>query len=306
MFHNYIILDAVGPVNASLCYNAFVRLVILIQRIVCKEMNLSYVLAPGPEGYNVGIPGDLDKNAAYLAQLGYNGMELAFRNFRNVDPKAIFRSAEKHGLKIVNVLGAGRSLSEKGLVLSDPDADGRRKAVEAFNEILAFCGELGCGCVAGMCVGAYNKETFDADFDRLAGSLIKCGEYAASVGASVFVEPLDRHSPSLITKTSDAVRLIRAVDMDNVKLCLDSMHMFVEGEMTPECIDLAKGCIGHFHIADDDRKAPGLGTMDFKPILRALAAGGYDGFISPELSDKYDQAAAAVDSMEFFRKIYEE
>lgn len=268
-------------------------------------MNLSYILAPAPEGYNVGMTGDPDRNAAYLAELGYNGIELALKDVRSADPKALFRSAKKHGLKIVNVLGTGRSMSEKGLFLNDADASQRSKAVEAFNEILAFCGELGCGCLAGICVGRYNKETFEADFDRLTGSLIKCGEYARSVGATINVEPMDRLFPSLITGTDAAVKLIKTVDMDTVKLCLDSMHLFVEDEMRPECIDLANGCIGHFHIADDERKAPGLGSMDFRPMLKALAAGGYKGFISPELSNKYDQTAAAADSMDFFRKIYE-
>nr|QCO92939.1 hypothetical protein [uncultured bacterium] len=50
----------------------------------------------------------------------------------------------------------------------------------------------------------------------------------------------------------------------------------------------------HFHVADSNRWYPGAGHLDFKPILAALAATGYQGYISGEFLPKPDADTAAV------------
>jgi len=41
--------------------------------------------------------------------------------------------------------------------------------------------------------------------------------------------------------------------------------------------------LGHVHLADSNRAAPGEGHLDFDPIIQAILDVGYEGWISYEL-----------------------
>ena len=47
-------------------------------------------------------------------------------------------------------------------------------------------------------------------------------------------------------------------------------------------IRYCSGKIGYIHFADNNRKYPGAGHLDFKKIIQAINDTGYEGFISVE------------------------
>jgi sugar phosphate isomerase/epimerase len=266
-------------------------------------MKSSYIVAPAPEGYVVGLTGDFGKNVEYLAGLGFEGVELALRDITSVDGKEIRETVKRYGLQIPAMLGTGRRLKEQGLFLCERDKDIRRRAVGGLKQSIDFSGEVGTNCMVGQCLGNYEKSTYEDDFAYAAESLHECAKFAEERNTVILIEPLDRSFPAMIRTVQDGIRLIDSIGLDSVKLCLDTFHMNIEEESVTGGLIQAKSYIGHVHIADDDRRAPGQGRMDLKEILKVLEEIGYQGFISAELSSEVDQVEGAVLTMDFFKSM---
>ena len=58
-----------------------------------------------------------------------------------------------------------------------------------------------------------------------------------------------------------------------------------ESESIPKLIKRFAARTVHVHANDANRRGPGFGDVDFRPILRALNDSGYAGWISVEVFD---------------------
>jgi sugar phosphate isomerase/epimerase len=60
--------------------------------------------------------------------------------------------------------------------------------------------------------------------------------------------------------------------------------------------------IGHIHWVDSNRQAMGFGHTEIAPIVAALRAIGYSGYLSAEVLPIPDGVAAARQSLESIRR----
>jgi sugar phosphate isomerase/epimerase len=81
--------------------------------------------------------------------------------------------------------------------------------------------------------------------------------------------------------------------------------MNIEERSIEEAIRLAGEKIGHFHVADSNRLAPGMGHLDFVRILGALRDTGYMRYVSAEIQTKPDFEAAAKITISTLRRALE-
>ncbi len=60
--------------------------------------------------------------------------------------------------------------------------------------------------------------------------------------------------------------------------------------------------LGYFHAADNSRRYPGSGQLDFPKILHTLEEVGYGGYITVECLPEPDRATAARKAIEHLRQ----
>jgi len=87
-----------------------------------------------------------------------------------------------------------------------------------------------------------------------------------------------------------------------VKLLADLYHMNIEEANLADAIRAAGSHVGHVHFADSNRRAAGMGHIDFAPVVAALREVGYTGYLSAEVLPVPDSMAAAKQTIESFRR----
>jgi sugar phosphate isomerase/epimerase len=79
----------------------------------------------------------------------------------------------------------------------------------------------------------------------------------------------------------------------NCGVCLDLFHMNIEENDIHEAFRRCKGRIYDVHIADNNRFAPGMGTLDFPAIVETIKSTGYTGALTLEFVATVDRTPAS-------------
>jgi sugar phosphate isomerase/epimerase len=72
------------------------------------------------------------------------------------------------------------------------------------------------------------------------------------------------------------------VDQQGLGIMLDTFHMNIEEDSFEHTIAGAGGMLRHMHFADNNRKMPGYGHIDFKAIVGALVKIRYERYVTFE------------------------
>ena len=267
-------------------------------------MKLSIVLSTHAAAFEAAtLKGDLAKNVAKISAWGYDGVELAIRDPKLVDSKELDAVVAAHGLA-VPAIGTGQAWGEEGLSFTSAEPEVRRVAIDRIKSHIPLAAHFGAVVILGLIRGISPPgQRHDQSMGLLVDALQACSTAAAPAGVRYALEPLNRYETDLIHTVADGLDLIERVDADNFGLLLDTFHMNIEEPSIEESIRLAGDRIFHFHVADSNRWYPGAGHIDFRSVLDALDAIGYDGFVSGEFMPKPDGDTSAQRSLEYLRKI---
>lgn len=257
-------------------------------------MKLSIVLSTQPAQFQAAtFKGDLETNLRRIAGFGYDGVELAIRDPKLVDLDELERLVRKYNLG-VPAIGTGQAWGEEGLSFTDPDPAVRRAAIERIKSHVPVAGRFGAVIIIGLIRGILKAGGEQAQsMDWLVEALRECSATARPHGIRLALEPINRYETTLINNTAQGLDLIERVGADNFGLLLDTFHMNIEEPDIGASIRLCGERIFHFHVADSNRWYPGAGHLDFKSILEALYATGYQGWVSGEFLPKPDAETAA-------------
>ena len=235
---------------------------------------------------------DFARVLAVLRELGFDGVEVSV-----LEPEQLVTSAamaREYSLEVPAV-GTGLNFLHYGLSLTHPDPGVREKAYERLRQITEAAARVGAGgVIVGLIRGRGDEApSLEAAYELLVGQLAKLCAYAESWGVKLFLEPLNRYESKLVNTVAEGLRLLEDVGCGALYLLLDTFHMNIEERIIEDSIRQAGPRIGHFHIADSNRLAPGLGHLNFGSILAALADTGYTGYVSAEIVVKPDLETAA-------------
>jgi D-psicose/D-tagatose/L-ribulose 3-epimerase len=93
---------------------------------------------------------------------------------------------------------------------------------------------------------------------------------------------VNRFEQYMLNTAAEAVRYVKEVGSPNCTVLLDTFHMNIEEDGFAEAIRTAGKHLGHLHIGETNRRAPGRGKMPWGEIFGALKAIKFKGSVVME------------------------
>ena len=247
-------------------------------------MAFSYALCS--EVYSTPI----DETIRAVAKLGFDGIEIApFNIAESVDDVSAARRKELRdiaageGIEIVGLHWL--LLSPAGMHLTTPDASVRATTVRYLQSLVRFCGDLG-GSV--MVLGSpKQRDIVDGDnpadaAKRAIEGLREVGPVCAERGVKLLLEPLHPAETTFLQTVEEARSLVEEIDQSHIGFMVDCKAMSGMPRGIVGTIAEHAAAAGHFHANEPSGLGPGMGDLNFGPILSALEESGYEGWVSSE------------------------
>ena len=237
------------------------------------------------------------------ASCGYDGVEILPNDFTDLDPKIIKETISSYKLELVGISSAFLKINH-GLSISDPDK--RRLAIKYLKKCIDYAWRLECPFISiGLIRGKRAKNISDNHaLNLIVDSLRNCGKYAEDHGVFLLIEPENRYETDFIHTVEEGVKLIKDINLENVKLMVDTFHMNIEERSIEEALDAASRYLLHVHVADSNRLAPRMGHFDFKAFFKKLRQIGYNRFLGVEIMALPEPEIAARKSINFIRRFF--
>jgi sugar phosphate isomerase/epimerase len=246
--------------------------------------------------------GDLAANVRRAARIGFDAVEVFAPSGDSLDVGELRRLLSDHGVALAAV-GTGPGFVLHGFTLIDPDAVGRARAMEYAKRVIDLGGALGAPAIVGSMQGRHADGEREAALGRLAESLGALGAHAKRYGVPLLLEPLNRYETNVLNRQAEAAEFVRSRGIGNVKILADLFHMNIEEVDIAATLRELGGMLGHVHFVDSNRRAAGMGHLDFGPIIAALREMNYLGYLSAEAMAGSDSEGAARKTLETFRRL---
>ncbi|MGE3830882.1 MAG: sugar phosphate isomerase/epimerase family protein [Parvibaculaceae bacterium] len=233
-----------------------------------------------------------------IAAIGYDGIEIgaasphAFPDY--LDAKArknIRRMLEQNRLSLAAMLPAPGG--GPGFNSASPLAAERAATVEQYKKVVDLCSDLGGRTVIYVAGWQVFGTTRDEAWSRSREALTAIAEAARAKGVTIVIEPTSADS-NLVDSADDAIRMMKEAGAPNVKLMFDTYHAIYRNEVSSDYVHRMGRDLHHVHLADAGRAAPSdSGRADYRALITALAAQGYEGYLSMEIG--FDRRAVEPD-----------
>jgi sugar phosphate isomerase/epimerase len=230
---------------------------------------------------------------AFAGECGYEGVEFApftiNKDAYQISPdrrQAVRRQAEQAGLEVV---GLHWLLAfTEGYHLTSPDPSVRARTADYLGELARLCRDLG-GSV--LVLGSPQQRnllpgvTHDEAMRYAADVITRVMPTLEQCAVTLALEPLGPEEGDFLQTAAVGRELVRVIDSPRCRLHLDVKAMSSEHEPIEQIIRDSASLLAHFHANDANRRGPGMGNIDFVPVLAALRDVGYDGWVSVEVFD---------------------
>ena len=247
-----------------------------------------------------------------IAAAGYAGVELLAdvphawpAGLLEVQKEAIRRSLDEHGLTISNVnafmMNAVADPRQPYWRPSWTEPDPHYRAIrrEHTKRALQLAKDLGAPHITTEPGGPLDDyATRKEGYALFREELLPCVEMAEALGIGLLIEP----EPDLLIERFDQyLEFVDTLDSPRVGLNFDVGHAYCVGEDPQDWVARMAPHTVHYHLEDiaatriHKHLIPGHGAVDLPATVNAIAATGYDGWLTVELypyGDAPDAAAA--------------
>lgn len=250
--------------------------------------------------------GELSRRMAFLAQLGYRGIELTARHPPPYSADDLLALSREHNLPVVSFL-SGWSYANEKLCLATPDAGVRARAVERLISYAEYAAKVGAHVVVGLMQGFRSDEPDETiAAGRIADCLGQVARHAETSGGRLVLEPVNHLQVGFHHTAAEAAALVARVGSPALGYMLDTIHIHIEERSMEETIRQHGRVIRHFHLCESNGGPFGTGGIDFPNVLSTLHATGYDRYVSVKIYRKLNWQDAARTAADRVLPIFKE
>jgi sugar phosphate isomerase/epimerase len=259
---------------------------------------------------NIAFPaGKLEDALALLSKLDIDTLEVAPYNVfgrwdvSDAEIDAFRQRLADTGMRCIAFQGIIFNAGEAHLFAS---ADRREALYRHLVVVAQMAGRLG----AGACVFGAPRLRDPGDLEPEEARAIavdflrRMGNVFSSEGTTLSFEPNARHyACRFITTTTEAIDLMKEVNVPGVGLQIDTGTVFLEREQ-PEVLIQAASYAAHAHVSEPDLLPVGSTEVDHHAVAAALRESGYAGSLSIEMKETSDWPSALRRAVAFTRETY--
>jgi len=231
----------------------------------------------------------LDTTLRRLARLGFTSLEIS-------GEPAQYHVAETRRLLREHRIGCWGAvtltLGERNLAAADHGQ--RARTVAYMHSVVRLAHDLG-GRIVTIVPTTVGKLAPDASAEQewrwVVEGLREVYALSERLGIRLALEPLNRFETYFLNRCDQALLLAEQVG-PHCGVCLDAFHMNIEEADLFAAIRAAGPRLADFHVADNNRMAPGQGALDWPRIVATLREAGYDGALTVEFVAPIDRTPA--------------
>lgn len=257
----------------------------------------------GPIVYSAKTLDELDGIFMKIKSYGYDGVDLFIDQINEERAKEISILLQKNHLEIAMLICI--HLAELNVNLSNIDEKRRQESIETYQAQFKIAKILGAktmpiGFLRGKLEASDDLSSFEM---RLYHSLDRLMKEADKFEIKLCVEPINRYEINTMPDVKVVVDYISKFNLSGLKVLPDLFHMNIEDKNIVQSLYYAGKSIGHMHVPDSNRMAPGMGHLNFYEIISALKVIGYDGFLTIEAMPFGEPDVCAIQGIKYLREV---
>jgi len=255
------------------------------------------------KGQPLLLEGSLESVLVKASEIGYDAVEYHTCEDVDFDIDRINKIKKENKIEISAIVTGRLATMGEASLLSESRSNSNA-ALEGLLKYVDLGNALNTDIIIGWAKGNIpNNENEKYYFDKLGRLFSQISEYAKRKGVKVFVEEINRYETNLFNRVDQFLDFIQKYKIDNCYAHLDTFHMNIEESNSVEAIKSAGNKLGYFHVADNNRKIPGSGMINFTEIFNALKQINFGGYVSVECLQGDNAEETAQDALTYFKEI---